>query len=1317
MVYYSTVSVGTRRPRTGGGLLTARRRFLTSTTENSHRRCHHRPRHLHRHRHEAFLQGQQRLFFCPSSSTSSSSSLSSLLMQETGRHENHIHRRQPQKRNFMSSSSPSFSSLRRTRTGTTPPPTFATPSIITFLFESRRDFSSDHLTMNEQWKKMMAVGGRGGANNNNKSFSSPLSTSPRRMAATNNNTNDTSRTTSATTGSVKARSASASAAAFMSLHQNVLYVDTTQNDDDGDENENDALEDDFSNNINGLSSQSTIGQNDKLSSLESDVETLTRAYLSQLMPPRNGGDRSIIKSRPTPFSLEDEMNFDKNNADKHDLTSLDHELGLGSIWDDSEGPDGEKEDGIPEEHFSDDRDIDCILDHSKIKSQQQQHQQNQHRPFPFKTPMEMLRSFDSENPPTSDDPLELQLWMECWSQREAVLKHQQLVDKARDRKAFDAMSLMQRHVIKWFEDLRQAIDARQKEYLARTDKRRAHKRYGPFLCSLHPEKMAVIASQEAIVQCLSNSGKSGLDGVPLVKIATAIGSAVEMEVVSQRRMKERFHKSIISLSSSTDAESEENIDMIDSIDEDGRSLSDLSSEDMKVDLLDKWKFSASHLKLFMDDLERTGMGRNRRGIQYAMRKAKQAMNSGEAWTPDDIVHVGAALLSILVDHTKVQENGRDEPAFRVEKKWLPGNKSKSQSFIIMHDRLRKAFLEDEYLSWAANTTRHTPMIVPPTDWSGPNEGGYKWLITDLMRTHGSSVQREALQHADLSVVCDGLNILGKTAWTINTKILRVGEYCWNNNIPIGDIPSRADLEVPPEPERPSYIDPEVFANRESPEAKAAVQAFQAYNESVYKRKRVLQKNMDLRSLRCSATLKLNQAKRFEDFERIYFPYNLDFRGRAYPIPPHLSNVGSDLCRGVLKFADAKPLGKRGMYWLKVHLANFAGMDKVSFDDRAKFIEDNIDKVRQSVDVPFSDDPWWMTLDDPFQGLATCHEIINAIDSGDPESYMCSLPVHMDGSCNGLQHYAALGRDEVGGKAVNLLESDGPEDVYVGVMHEVIRRVADEAASDVPFDTSDPSSLTRSQQIALKHNKAAKLVNGLIDRGVVKRTVMTSVYGVTYIGARQQIQEKIEEKLEEKGYDLDDIDREIFAASGYLATITMEVMGDLFQGAKKTKQWLADCARIISQQGHPVAWISPIGVPAVQPYRQRRPRTVVTVMQSVTIIDDNDDLQVHKSRQCTAFPPNYVHSLDSSHMLMTAMEMDRRGLTFSAVHDSFWTHACDVDEMNEALRDCFIDLYSKPLLGDLKESWELRYPGVEFPTLPETGDLDLNEVKSAKYFFQ
>lgn len=79
------------------------------------------------------------------------------------------------------------------------------------------------------------------------------------------------------------------------------------------------------------------------------------------------------------------------------------------------------------------------------------------------------------------------------------------------------------------------------------------------------------------------------------------------------------------------------------------------------------------------------------------------------------------------------------------------------------------------------------------------------------------------------------------------------------------------------------------------------------------------------------------------------------------------------------------------------------------------------------------------------------------------------------------------------------------------MHEVVRRVAADAEIDLDFDECS-RELSSEEKMLLKKIKSAKLVNGLIDRGVVKRTVMTSVYGVTFIGARNQIEEKINEKV-------------------------------------------------------------------------------------------------------------------------------------------------------------------------------------------------------------
>ena len=54
---------------------------------------------------------------------------------------------------------------------------------------------------------------------------------------------------------------------------------------------------------------------------------------------------------------------------------------------------------------------------------------------------------------------------------------------------------------------------------------------------------------------------------------------------------------------------------------------------------------------------------------------------------------------------------------------------------------------------------------------------------------------------------------------------------------------------------------------------------------------------------------------------------MDFRGRVYPLPTHLNHLGNDICRGLLKFDEAKPLGVEGLKWLKIQISNLYGNDK------------------------------------------------------------------------------------------------------------------------------------------------------------------------------------------------------------------------------------------------------------------------------------------------------------------------------------------------------------------------------------------------------
>lgn len=118
------------------------------------------------------------------------------------------------------------------------------------------------------------------------------------------------------------------------------------------------------------------------------------------------------------------------------------------------------------------------------------------------------------------------------------------------------------------------------------------------------------------------------------------------------------------------------------------------------------------------------------------------------------------------------------------------------------------------------------------------------------------------------------------------------------------------------------------------------------------------------------------------------------------------------------------------------------------------------------------------------------------------------------------------------------------------------------------------------------------------------------------------------------------------------------------------------------------------------------------------------------KQKNGFPPNFIHSLDSSHMMLTALSCHRAGLTFASVHDCFWTHASNVDAMNGLCRRQFVALHSEPILDNLAvylaRQMEVYNEARRLPhhrhllksvnrRIPK-GDFDLKQVLDSVYFF-
>ena len=855
------------------------------------------------------------------------------------------------------------------------------------------------------------------------------------------------------------------------------------------------------------------------------------------------------------------------------------------------------------------------------------------------------------------------------------------------RGAANELPMVRRLFAQWFKPLSEAIEAEQKAILNNV-KKMDRNVYGPYLLLLDPDKLSVITMSCVIVSMLSKVSDRRFDvdkGVGrLASMAVSIGKCIQAEVNVERiRAKIQRHRLKSNPKFLKPSEDQDNVrDVPD--DEEADRLAQMPTKEARSFAHRDWKLIQRY-------------NSKKHNIHIINRHARKALSDDCAvWDAKLNAKIGACLITLLLDTAKIERKDSDGivrlvPAFqhvyRTDKATGLAMMSHRYGAIRLHeDVVRRAWNGGGYII----EPKFLPMVVEPKKWTKYNEGGYLTHRHIMVRSRSQGVYsriEKSCREGKMTKVYDALNAIGETGWKIHGRILDVVEELIQRG---GDVAGLPMMTNPPIPARLGSTVWGLHRNNDQMLIGShAPPVWQVFRQQS-KMNKVRMEIRELASLRCDLEYKLATARRFRNVSHFYYPHTLDFRGRAYPMHPHLNHLSSDVCRGLLTFSEARPLGEKGLMWLKTQIANLygRGADKLSMGDRVKFAEQHMDDIFDSADNPTSGRMWWAEAEGPFQCLATCMEIVNAVRSGDPSSFLSSLHVHQDGSCNGLQHYAALGRDETGASAVNLTPHEKPADVYSEIAALVAARVEKDVEKGV---------------------KEAMLLRPEVDRKLIKQTVMTSVYGVTFIGARAQI----ESRLRERGWVKN---RDLQLVSKYATKVTFDSLHEMFSSAKDIMHWLGACAKVVADSGQAMSWTTPLGLPVLQPYRQRQRYSVRTVLQSIVVMKDRESLPISAARQRSAFPPNFIHSIDSTHMMMTATDCKEAGLTFAGVHDSFWTHAGTVDEMNTIIRDTFIELHSKPLLDDLKDELENEFQGLEFPPLPELGKFDLSEVRDSNYFF-
>lgn len=644
---------------------------------------------------------------------------------------------------------------------------------------------------------------------------------------------------------------------------------------------------------------------------------------------------------------------------------------------------------------------------------------------------------------------------------------------------------------------------------------------------------------------------------------------------------------------------------------------------------------------------------------------------------EEVYTLGTFLIELFADVTNV---------IKIEKEF---KKQRVINFTdIAKDKIEKSHKYNELM-----TPLLLPMLVEPRNWTNFLDGGYEIRQLPLVKTNNRGYIEDNLNMPKQSVF-DSINRLQKTKWQINNKILNVLKTLWEEGSTLAELPSREDLPLPTHP----YDDKihgtwENFSND-----KNNLHKYKVFKEDM---KEIVRENSRLFSKRYLVSRLIEIGDILQD-NYFYYVWRMDWRGRLYPEGQLLTPQGTGVSKALLMFGEGKKINERGVYWLKINLANTYGVDKVSFEDRIKWVDDHIDLIRFCAADPLNFRAW-TEADDPWLFLASCFEYLGYLNNG--YNHVTYLPINVDGSCNGLQHLSAILKDEVGAKATNLIETTKPNDIY----NEVAVKVQQKISEDLKLDNA---------------HEFAQAWNKKVDRKVVKRNVMTISYGATSFGMLEQLREDLEKDKKDIRNFLDvEKENSLFPYYQYCSNYIQESINETVQAAPTVMNFLQEVAKIAGENNLPIYWETPNGFLVTQSYTKFKLKNLDTTIGNIRIrlSVGKETKEIDKNKASLAIAPNFIHSMDASHCQSTINRCFSEGIeSMSMIHDSYGTLANDVDKLNYYLRDEFVKMYTeKNILEDFIIQIKKQLPQEitsKIPEIPKLGNFDLKNVYNSKYFF-
>lgn len=197
------------------------------------------------------------------------------------------------------------------------------------------------------------------------------------------------------------------------------------------------------------------------------------------------------------------------------------------------------------------------------------------------------------------------------------------------------------------------------------------------------------------------------------------------------------------------------------------------------------------------------------------------------------------------------------------------------------------------------------------------------------------------------------------------------------------------------------------------------------------------------------------------------------------------------------------------------------------------------------------------------------------------------------------------------------------------------------------------------------------------------------------------------------------DANCWQASAYMAKLIWNAVRTTVVAAVEGMKWLQDCAKLVTKKGQVVTWTTPMGLPIQQSYMECESRQVRLrcAGKNIRLYSLNMTGNIDKRAQAQGVAPNFIHSMDASHLQLTVCNAVDAGIHhFAMIHDSYGAPVAQAKHMYKVVRESFIKMYTD---HDVLESFRddmKKLSDTKLPDFPARGILDLNEIIKSKYIF-